>query len=151
MKKNILFLCLLLVSLQSFSQIENYGGSASVKVKNTRSGETRWISVVTGAFDGCRTNSDAEKKLNAAINTEKKYDEEMITRPDYQTEEFRNNVDGSASVRVRAKDGSTRVIIAELGRFDQKGIFAAKRSLLSALKSKMNYNEVFAEPVEYNL
>jgi hypothetical protein len=148
-------LLVVLFSLFTFTaNAQKYGGSAYVTVKS-KDGNYRVINVVSdnALFRPQTSTSDAKNALLSKLKQELAYEEEMADDIYYDVDVLTtDNYKGQASVRVKDKDGSRRVISVTTGDYDSdKTLLGRMRELLEKLKTAKKYNEEFIEGINYDL
>lgn len=150
MKKTILTLVLSLIAFFANAQ---YGGTASVWVKNSK-GDQRCINVAHYSRYNMESESEARKILQYEIESEMESGEDFSTSISYNiiTGGENNISSGSASVRVRDGNGRTRFInVSESWSYNMKNKLEAKIALLDAINYKKSSSEVFDGVVSYNV
>ena len=133
------------------AQRSQYGGSASVQVKDDK-GKTRTLNVVvTARYD---TESYAKTDLLKSLESKKKSNEQFDGQVYYSIQVAdpakKQNFGGSASVRVMDASGNTRSINVTASCSYSNSSYA-KLELLKQLESKKKYNEEFISAASYDV
>lgn len=140
-----------MISLNTYTQ--KYGGSAWVHVKDG-DGNTRVLNVVKTCSD--YSEADAKASLLRELETECKYNEKFTSQVYYNMDKYEQGdknawkYGGTASVRVKDKNGNTRTLNATTSCKHQTKA-DAKLALFHILFQDRKYNEEYDWGIKYEI
>ncbi len=151
MRKIILFKLIILLSCITHAQ--KYGGSAWVHVKDG-DGNTRVLNVVKQSSNYSET--DAKASLLKELESECKYNEKFSSQVYYSIDKYEQGdkyawkYGGSASVRVKDKEGNTRMLNATTSCKHQTKA-DAKLALFHIIFQDRKYTEEYDWGIKYDI